>query len=129
MNRGVVPQCYKLSHIAPQLKRGSKAIAANYRPVFLTSHIDKIYEPILRKKMIDHLERNNLLCQNQHGFRTGKSCLTQLLHHLDDVIDSLLSGNDVDAIYFDYAKAFDKVDHRLLFKKLHHYGFSDKIIK
>ena len=79
--------------------------------------------------MVDHLERNNLLCQNQHGFRKGKSCLTQLLHHLDDVINSFLSGNDVDAIYLDYAKAFDKVDHRLLLMKLGHYGFSDKMVE
>ena len=99
MSTGIVPQCYKLYHIAPLYKKGSKAIAANYRPVSLTSHIVKIYERILRKNMVDHLERNNLLCQNQHGFRKGKSCLTQLLHHLDDVINSLLSGNDVDAIY------------------------------
>ena len=98
MNTGIVPQCYKLSRIAPLYKKGSKAIAANYRPVSLTSHIVKIYERILRKKMVDHLERNNLLCKNQHGFRKGKSCLTQLLHHLDDVINSLLSGNDVDAM-------------------------------
>ena len=129
MNTGIVLQCYKLSHIAPLYKKGSKAIAANYRPVSLTSHIVKIYERILRKKMVDHLERNNLLCQNQHGFRKGKSCLTQLLHHLDDVINSLLSGNDVDAIYLDYAKAFDKVDHRLLLIKLRHYGFSDKMVE
>ena len=79
--------------------------------------------------MVDYLERNNLLCQNQHGFRKSKSCLTQLLHHLDDVINSLLSGNDVDAIYLDYAKAFDKVDHRLLLMKLRHYGFSDKMVE
>ena len=53
--------------------------------------------------MVDHLERNNHLCQNQHGFRKGKSCLTQLLHHLDDVIFSILSANYVDAINLDYA--------------------------
>ena len=129
MNTGIVPQCYKLSHIAPLYKKGSKAIAANYRPVSLTSHIVKIYERILRKTMVDHLERNNLLCQNQYGFRKGKSCLTQLLHHLDDVINSLLSGKDVDAIYLNYAKAFDNVDHRLLLMKLRHYGFSEKMVE
>ena len=129
IDTGTVPQCYKLSHIAPQYKKGSKATASNYRPISLTSHIVKIYERILRKKMVNHLERNDLLCQNQHGFRSGKSCLTQLLHHLDDVINSLISGNDVDAIYLDYAKAFDKVDHQLLLKKLHRYGFSNKIVR
>ena len=96
MNTGKVPQCFKLSHIAPLYKKGSKAISAKNRPVSLTSRIIKIYKRILRKKIVDHLERNNLLCHNQYGFRRGKSCPAQLLHHLDDVIDSLLSGNSVE---------------------------------
>ena len=126
---GIVPQFYKISHICPLYKKGSKAIPENYRPVSLTSHIVKIYERILRKKMVIHMEHNDLFCQSQHGFRSGKSCLTQLLHHLDDIIDSLMSGDDVDAIYLDYAKAFDKVDHKLLLRKLNLYGFSEKLIK
>ena len=40
----------------------------------------------------------------------------EVVSYLDDVVDSLLSGADVDAIYFDYAKAFDKVDHKLMLK-------------
>ena len=55
------------------------------------------------------LESNNLLCSHQHGFRSGHSCLTQLLHHFDDVLENYLVGADTDTIYLDYAKAFDKV--------------------
>ena len=123
---GFSPTMLQTLSYCPTVQKGSKAIAANYRPVSLTSHIEKIYERILRKKMVDHLEKNNLLCQNQHGFRKGKSCLTHLLHHFDDNINYLLSGNDVNAIYLDYAKAFDIVDHRLLLMKLHHYGLQIK---
>ena len=128
ISTGTVPEFYKMSHIAPLHKKGSRAIAANYRPVSLTSHIVKIYERVLRKQMVAHLEENNLLCNKQHGFRSGKSCLTQLLHHFDDIVESLSNGSDVDAIYLDYAKAFDKVDHKLLIKKLHLYGFNPKLI-
>ena len=126
---GIIPQCYKMSNIAPLHKKDSKADPANYRPVSLTSHVVKIYERILRKKMVAHLEDNSLLCPNQHGFRSGKSCLTQLLHHLDDILESLMAGTDVDVIYLDFAKAFDKVDHKLLLKKLSHYGFSTSVVK
>ena len=56
----VVPQFYKLSHISPLYKKGSKALPENYRPVSLTSHIVKIYERILRKKMVIHMERNEI---------------------------------------------------------------------
>ncbi|MCP4491840.1 MAG: reverse transcriptase family protein, partial [Gammaproteobacteria bacterium] len=71
----------------------------------------------------------NLICSKQHGFRSGRSCLTQLLHHLDDVLESLTNNCDSDSIYLDYAKAFDKVDHKLLIKKLHRYAINPKIIK
>ena len=126
---GTVPKFFKTSHIAPLHKKGSRAIAANYRPVSLTSHVIKIYERVLRKQMVAHLEENNLLNSKQHGFRSGKSCLTQLLHHFDDIIESLSNGDDMDAIYLDYAKAFDKVDHKLLLSKLQLYGFHSKIIR
>ena len=54
----------------------------------------------------------------QHGFRSGRSTITQLLSYLDNVITSLEEGNQVDAIYLDFAKAFDKVDHDILLLKL-----------
>ena len=128
MDSGEVPGFYKESLISPQHKRGSRAIDENYRAISLTSHIIKTYERVLRKKMVSHLEDNNLLCKNQHGFRSGKSCLTQLLHHFDEVLDSMAHGAEVDSIYLDYAKAFDKVDHQLLLKKLKLYGFSPKLV-
>ena len=118
-----------MSHIAPLHKKGSKALPVNYRPVSLTSHIIKIYERVLRKRLVAHLESNNLLCNQQHGFRSGHSCLTQLLHHFDDILVNLMDGKDTDSIYLDYAKAFDKVDHKLLVKKLHKYGVHPKLIK
>ena len=75
------------------------------------------------------MEINNLICSKQHGFRSGRSCLTQLLHHIDDVLEALANNSDFDSIYLDYAKAFDKVDHKLLLKKLRLYGIHPKIVK
>ena len=96
----------------------------------LTSHIVKIFERFIRKRLAHHLESNNLLCTQQHGFRSGHSCLTQMLHHFDNILENFLDGNeyDTDCIYLDYAKAFDKVDHALLIRKLSKYGIHPKII-
>ena len=125
---GYVPASYKLSHIVRLYKKDSKSIPANYRPVSLTSHVVKVFERVLRKKMVDHLETNDLLCNNQHGFRSVRSCLTQLLHHFDDVLEALMNNQDFDSIYLDYAKAFDKVDHKILLKKLNLYGIHPTLI-
>ena len=125
---GEVPTFYKNSLVCPLYKKGSQAIASNYRPVSLTSHIIKIFERFIRKRLVHYLESNDLLCSQQHGFRSGHSCLTQLLHHFDDILENFLDGNDTDCIYLDYAKAFDKVDHVLLIKKLGKYGIHPKII-
>ena len=74
------------------------------------------------------LESNDLLFSHRHEFRSGHSCLTQLLHHFDDVLENYLVGADTDSIYFDYAKAFDKVDHALLIKKLQSYGIHPQVV-
>ena len=64
-------------------------------------------------------------------FVSGNSCLTQLLSHFDDIYilyKGLLAVADTDAIYLDYAKAFDKVDDQLLLQKLHRYEFNERLI-
>ena len=114
---GVVPPFYKSSYITPIFKKGDRARAVNYRPISLTSHVIKIYERVLRKTMVNFIEDNNILCDNQHGFRSGRSCLTQMLSHFDAIMLGLLNGHDTDAIYLDFTKAFDKVDHKLFFRK------------
>ncbi len=125
---GKVPQFYKDAFINPLYKKGNRAHASNYRPVALTSHIVKTYERILRDVMVSYIEDNSILSDSQHGFRSGRSCLTELLGHFDDVLQGLTNNNDTDAIYLDFAKAFDKVDHDLLLKKLRRYGFPDQLL-
>ena len=77
--------------------------------------------------MVEFLEENQILYNNQHGFRSGRSYLTQLLSHVDDIVQGLSSGVDTDAIYLDFAKAFDKVDHRLLLLKMNKLGFHERV--
>jgi hypothetical protein len=78
--------------------------------------------------MVRYIEDNEILSKKQHGFRSGRSCLTQMLSHFDDILLGFTNGLDTDSIYLDYAKAFDKVDHKLLLVKLQKYGFSSQLI-
>ena len=129
MKTGIVPSYYKRAYVAPLNKKGSRAHTVNYRPVSLTSHVVKLYERFIRKAMVNYIEDNNILSSKQHGFRSGKSCLTQLLNHFDEILFGLLDNKDTDSIYLDYAKAFDKVDHRLLILKLQRYGYGEGLSK
>ena len=128
MQRGYIAKQYKTQIITPVHKKASKSDPANYRPIALTSHIIKILERIIRDQLVSHLEGQNLICRNQHGFRKGRSCLTQLLLHIDQILNNLLENKDTDVIYLDYAKAFDKVDHQILMQKLHAYGVRGKLL-
>ena len=128
MSTGIVPQFYKTGYVSPLFKKGSRCNAANYRPVTLTSHVVKVYERVVRKHMIQHLETNNLLSGKQHGFRSNRSCLTQMLDHFDDIFEGFTQGLDTDSIYLDFEKAFDKVDLELLMLKLKRYGFHYKML-
>ena len=128
INRGRVPQFYKQALVNPVHKKGDRVTPGNYRPIALTSHIVKIFERIIRKSMVDFLECNSIISMNQHGFRSGRSTLTQLLAHMDDILNGLCEGVDTDSIYLDYAKAFDKVDHKILIAKLRKYKFPQYIV-
>ena len=70
---------------------------------------------------------NNLFSAAQHGFVTGKSCSTQLLELMEELTEALDSNEDVDIIYFYFAKAFDKVPHKRLLKNLWGYGIRGKV--
>ena len=59
-------------------------------------------------KISSHLEANNLICENQHSFQRGKSCETQLIHTIDDIATDLDNGREIDALFLDFSKAFDK---------------------
>ena len=63
----------------------------------------------------------------QHGFRSVRSCLSQLLEHHNKILEELEKSNNVDVIYLDFAKAFDKVDHGILLNKLKKIGINGKI--
>ena len=125
---GTVPKSYKLQQIIPLHKKGPKSNSKNFRPISLTSHVVKIFERVLRKKLVTFLELNNIINKNQHGFRKNHSCLTQLVHHVDIILNHLINNSDVDSIYVDFAKAFDKVDHKILIEKLKLYKLTDPYI-
>ena len=74
-----------------------------------------------------HLEKNNILTNLNHGFRSGFSCETQLLTTLNDLLQSYDQGKQIDVAILDFSKAFDTVPHRKLLYKLKNYGINGPV--
>ena len=127
LDTGDQPDQPILAVISPLHKGGPKCFSKNYRPVALTNHLTKIFERILRKAINNYLDENELMNPSQHGFRSGRSTMTQLLGYYESIMDILVEGHSVDSIYLDFSKAFDKVDHNILLAKLANLGIGGKI--
>ena len=127
MGTGKMPPLLKIADGVPIFKNGDRGIPSNYRPVALTSHLIKVFEKVLRKYIVAYMEENRLFNSGQHGFRLGRSCLSQLIAHFDHITRLLESGQNVDVVYLDFAKAFDKVDFLVTIRKLHSIGISGKL--
>ena len=84
----------------------------------LTSVVCKLLEGIVRDAVVAHMKNNWLFSDDQHGFRAGRSCTTQLLVTLEHWTSLLDEGHVIDAIHFDLKKAFDSVAHQSLLTKL-----------
>lgn len=124
---GETPEDWKKANITPIFKKGSRNDPANYRPVSLTSQVCKVLESIVKEHVFDHLKNKNLLSENQHGFREGRSCLSNLLTTLEDWTEILDERACVDVAYLDFRKAFDLVSHKHLLLKLHKHGINGEI--
>ena len=127
LNQGFIPPDLLLVLISPIHKGGSRADPAQYRPVALTSHITKVFERVVRRALVTHLEMQDLLPADQHGFREYRSTLTQLLSHWDQVLDHLEQGEAVDVIYTDFSKAFDKCETNVLLHTLRECGVKGRV--
>ena len=100
----------------------------SYNFVLLTSICCKILEHIIYSSIWHHLEDHNIICDEQHGFRSGRSCETQLLITIHDLAQNLNNRNQTDVILLDFTKAFDKVSHKRLCSKLAYYGIRGALL-
>ena len=127
LTEGSVPSKWKEAHVTALHKKGSKQEAKNYRPISLTSLCSKMLESIIRDHMIEHMLKNKLFADQQHGFVPNRSCMTQLLYVMEDWTRWLDENNNIDTIFLDFQKAFDTVPHKRLLIKLKAYGITGMI--
>jgi hypothetical protein len=119
---GSLPKDWRSANIIPIFKKGERFKAANYQPVSLTCICTKMLEHIVVSNLMDHFDTHNILTDCQHGFRARRSCETQLISLTQELHEYLEAKEQVDMIVLDFSKAFDKVPHRRLMRKLWNYG-------
>ena len=78
---------------------------------------------------MSYLEGNQLLHNRQHGFRSKRSCESQLIELTSQLSELLDQGKEVDAIVLDFSKAFDKVNHSKLIQKTNNIGVNSQVVK
>jgi Reverse transcriptase (RNA-dependent DNA polymerase) len=128
LSSGEVPDDWRRAHVTPIHKKGSKSDPANYRPVSLTSVSCKVLESIIRDELVSHMTDNGLIKESQHRFVKGRSCATNLVEFFDYVSEAVDGGGSVDAIFLDFAKAFDKVPKKRLLEKLRSIGVGGQVL-
>ena len=129
LKEGILPQDWKDAHVSPIFKKGKQNQTTNYRPVSLTSVVCKVTESIIKDHIMEHITRNELMTNAQHGFIPGRSCSTQLIACLETWTEILDRGSSMDSIYLDFSKAFDSVPHQRLARKLESFGIKGQVLE
>lgn len=127
LENGVFPNKWKLAKVVPIFKSGKKNILNNYRPVSILSIFGKLFESIITDQIFSFAKQK--ISTNQHGFFRGRSTLSNLSVFSNYVCENVDNGFQVDAVYTDIAKAFDRVHHATLITLLSEFGLNYKMLR
>jgi len=122
--QGIFPNNLKVAKIYPKYKSGPKTEANSYRPISLIPTFSKIIEKLALIRLLKHLEDNQLLTTQQHGFIKGRSTITAIIQLIEHVIDKIEEGCKVTSFFLDFSKFFDCLDPAVLKEKMQELGIT-----
>lgn len=127
LSEGVFPQKWKEANVVPVHKKSSKSKIENYRPISILNTFSKIFEKIVYDQIYSTIA--NGVSITQHGFLKNRSTVTNLTEFIQFVLKNMESGGQVDVVYTDFEKAFDRVDHVILLAKLDKLGIHGDLLR
>ena len=122
------PKIWKSAIVIALFKKGIKSDPSNYRPISLLSCVGKVFERVVFKYIFNFLLDNSLIYKYQSGFMRGHSTVHLLIEIYHNICLSLENREVMCTVFCDISKAFDKVWHRGLLKKLKAYGISGNLL-
>lgn len=126
LSTGKFPTRWKSSYITPIFKSGARGNIENYRGVAILPTFGKLFEAIVCGVLSDRLR--SVISRSQHGFMKGRSISTNLIDFVSNAIKVMESGAQLDVIYTDFKKAFDRVRHSILIRKLNELGIHSSLL-
>lgn len=127
IREGVFPAVWKKAFITPVYKSGDKSNVENYRPISILSTLSKVFERLVHGSLYPHIHQHIIL--EQHGFVKRRSTTTNLMVFTNYLFEHMDQRIQVDAVYTDFQKAFDKVDHKILMDKIAFNGIRGNLLR
>jgi Reverse transcriptase (RNA-dependent DNA polymerase) len=121
------PKLWKVSKVIPIFKSGEINDIGNYRPITLLSNFAKAFEISVYTRIFPKIQR--LISTEQHGFITNRSTVTNLMSLSQSVCQAVENHSQLDVIYTDFSKAFDRLDHTILISKLNEMGLTINLLQ
>jgi exonuclease III len=122
INVGIYPDCLKYARVTPIFKNGDKLNPLNFRPISVLQSINKVFERLLFRRLDHFFQAFNIITSQQYGFTSNRGINDALFDLLGHIRSSLNANKHCLAIFCDFSKAFDTIDHNRLLMKLNRYG-------
>ena len=128
MNEGIFPEIMKEAEVVPLYKSKSPLEVTNYRPISLLITISKILEKLIYSRTYSFLMETNQLFVSQYGFRANHACDHAISELLGEIVKSQQLGKYTVGIFLDLSKAFNTLEHSVIFSKLDKYGVRGPVL-
>ena len=115
IQHGIVPDEMKIARMIPIFKSDDQSLFTNYRPILVLPSFSKFFERVIYNRLMQYLMNFNILCSNQYGFRKNHSTALALIDLHDKISMAFDQGEFSIGIFLDLSKAFDTVNHIILF--------------